>query len=202
MKRLLLALLIGFSMPSYAQEFNQQVLNAFSASYASESAKDYGKAITDLQPAYSEGFYEINLRLGWLNYLLKQYTASEKYYRQAMKLKPSSIEAMFGYINPVAAELKWADVFMTYQKVLAVDPNHSLANYRIALMYYYRKEFATAEKHLQKIVERYPFDYDIVLLLAQTKLALGKTSESKAYYQRALIYSPNNSEIKSVLSKM
>lgn len=187
---------------AFAQDVSQPVLNAFSASYTAEASKDYAKAIAALTPVYNQNSYEMNLRLGWLEYLSKDYTSSARYYRQAIKLKPSSIEAMLGLVNPLAAQQTWADVFATYQKILSIDPNHSLVNYRIALMYYYRKEFASAEKHLARVIDHYPFDYDIVLLSAQVKLALGKLGESKALYQRALLYNPNNQEIKNVLSKL
>jgi tetratricopeptide (TPR) repeat protein len=202
MKSLFTVLLITSLSLTAGAQANEQMVSAFSTSYTAETAKDYAKAIADLKSVYSDQSYETNLRLGWLYYQKKEYKEAQNYYRQALKIKPKSIEAMFGFINPGAALQNWPEVFGMYQKIIALDPNNSLANYRIALMYYYRKEFGSAEKHLQKVAELYPFDYDIVLLLAQTKLALGKIGESKAYYQRALLYSPSNSEIKAVLNKL
>ena len=196
---LLLFLSIGNAR---AQDINSAVVAAFSASYSAETAKDYDKAISSVKSVYSENFYEANLRLGWLCYLKKDYMQAQTYYRLAMRIRPASVEAMFGFINPAAAALNWTDVFSTYQKILAIDPNSSLANYRIALMYYYRKDFASAEKHLQRIWEHYPFDYDTLLLMAQVKLAAGKLSESKQFYQRALLYNPANEEIRKVLSRL
>lgn len=185
-----------------AQAITDAAIGAFTASYASETAKDYNKAINDLKGIYNERFYEANIRMGWLHYLKKDYELAQRYYRLAIKTRPGSIEALTGLVAPAAAAQNWTEVFATYQRILALDPNHSLTNYRIALMYYYRKEFAQAEKHLQRIVERYPFDYDIVLLTAQVKLALGKLGESKTYYQRALLYNPSNTDIRTVLSKL
>lgn len=202
MKSLFTVSLIALLSMKASAQFNDQLVSAFSASYSSESAKDYGKAIADIKTVYSDQSYETNLRLGWLYYQKKDYNEAQKYYRQAIKLRPKSIEAMFGFINPAAALQNWAEVFSMYQKILTLDPRNSVANYRLALMYYYRKEFTSAEKQLQQVIEHYPFDYDIVLLFAQTKLALGKMGESKSYYQRALLYSPSNSEIKAVLNKL
>lgn len=201
MKFILTLSLITLSLQVQAQ-ISDQVINAFSSSYNAETTKDYVKAINDIKGVYSDQSYEMNLRLGWLCFQKKDYNESQRYYRQAIKIKPNSIEAMFGFINPAAAAQNWSEVFSTYQKILTLDPNNSVANYRIALMYYYRKEFASAEKNLQRAIDRYPFDYDIVLLLAQVKLALGKIGESKACYQRALLYNPSNSEIKAVLQKL
>ena len=196
---LLLLLSAAYSARSQASD---AAISAFSASYAAEAAKDYPKAITELQAVYNDDFYEANLRLGWLHYQKKEYALSQKYYRQAMKNRPDSVEAMFGFVNPAAAVQNWADVFTTYQKILAADPANTVANYRIALMYYYRKEWAAATRHLQMVIDHYPFDYDSILLMAQVKLAEGKLAESKAYYQRALLYNPSNDAIKSVIGKM
>jgi tetratricopeptide (TPR) repeat protein len=185
-----------------AQDISDKMVTAFNASYNAEAAKDYGKAIECIKGIYSENSYEINLRFGWLYYLKKDNTSSEKYYTQALKLRPNSLEAMFGYIYPVAALEKWADVFAAYLKILKLDPTNSYANYQVALMYFYKKEFATAVKHLQVVVDHYPFDYDSILLMAQTNLAMGNLADSKSYYQRALLYYPSNEEIKKILSKL
>ena len=203
MKRFILLFFIGsISIQSYAQDISESVITAFSQSYTAETSKEYDKAIGYVKAVYNENVYEINLRLGWLYFSKKDYTQASNYYKQAMKVRPSSIEAMLGFVNAAAALQKWEEVFSVYQKILVLDPNNSLVNYRIALMYYYRKDYVSADKHLQRVVERYPFDYDSLLLMAQVKLAGGKLTESKNYYQRALLYNPSNDEIKKVLNKL
>jgi tetratricopeptide (TPR) repeat protein len=186
----------------YSQDINDKMLSAFSASYSAEITKDYSKAIESLKSVYNENSYETNLRLGWLCYQKKDNTESERYYKQALKLKPGSVEAMFGLVSPCSAQDKWPEVLEIYQQILKIDPVNSVANYRIALMYYYKKEFARAESHLAIVVDHYPFDYDALVLMGQVKLAMGKLTESKAYYQRALLYSPSNDEIKKIISKL
>ncbi len=197
-----LSYILIISCIAQGQEINTQVINAYSASYVSETSKDYDQAIKDIKSIYSEKSYEANLRLGWLSYEQKNYDQSVIYYQLAIKLRPNSIEAMLGYAYPAAALQKWDELFAMYQRILALDPNNLLVNYRLALMYYYRKEFSGAEKQLQKNIEHYPFDYDNVLLMAQVKLAMGKITESKNYYRRALLYNPSNDEIKKVVEKL
>lgn len=201
MRRLLLLCLLLTPLIGKGQ-IPDAAISAFSASYAAEKAGDYAKAIETIQSVHRDDFYESNLRMGWLHYNKKEYTASVRYYRQAIKLRPASIEGLMGFVNPAAALQLWADVFSAYQSVLRLDPSHSLANYRIALMYYYRKEWAAASKHLQTVIEHYPFDYDSILLMAQVKLAEGKVVESKRFYERALLYNPSNDAIKKVLEKL
>lgn len=197
---LFFALVVDFT--GFCQGISDATIRAFASSYTAETAKDYSKAISDLGPVYADDFYEVNLRLGWLHLQKKEYDESKKYYRQAMKVRPSSIEAAFGFVNAAAAKSEWAEVFATYQKILTLDPANSLANYRLALMYYYRKEWGSATARLQHVLEHYPFDYDSILLMAQIKLAEGKMAESRSYYQRALLYAPSNDAIRAVMSKL
>jgi len=205
MKKLTL-IIAGILTMSFAQaqEISERQTSAFEASYTAEAAKDYDKAISLLKAPgiYNERLYEINLRLGWLYYEKKDYSNSEVYYKVASIDNPGSIEALLGFIYPTSAVENWAAVFETYQKILTIDPNHSLVNYRIALMYFYRKDYTNTEKHLKKVLDHYPFDFDCLLLMAQTKVASGKIFEAKTYYQRAQLYSPTNEEIKKALGKL
>ncbi len=205
MKKLILVIAVAFTTSIiHAQEISDKQTSAFTSSYTAEATKDYDKAIGALKVAgiYNERSYEINLRLGWLYYEKGDYPNSEVYYKLACIANSNSIEALLGYVYPTLAVQNWAAVFETYQKILTLDPNHSLINYRIALMYFYKKEYANTEKHLKKVLDHYPFDFDCLLLMAQTKVATGKLSEAKSYYLHAQLYSPSNEEIKKALSKL
>lgn len=203
MKRIFLFwLLAGLSLHGAAQAVSESLIQAFSDSYKKEAAKEYEAAINALKPSYSEQSYEINLRLGWLCYSKKDYASATKYYETAIRLQPRSIEALLGYINPLAAVENWNKVFETYQKILSLDPNHAVANYRIALMYYYRKDFGNAQAHLQKVLDLYPFDYDSMLLMAQAKVAAGKITDAKMWYEKVLLYNPSDSSVRNYLKKL
>lgn len=199
---LLLLVFLSAAGVAAAQGVSEQMIKAFAESYGAESSKDYDKAISALKLLNAETSYETNLRLGWLYYSKKEYVQSVKYYQTAIKLKPKSIEAMLGYVNPEAALQNWNNVFDTYKKILALDPHHSLANYRIGLMYFYRKDYASAQVHLQNVLDLYPFDYDSMLLMAQTKIAAGKLTEGKALYERVLLYNPSDTTAKKALEKL
>src|SRR3954470_18393663 len=109
MKRSTLALVIAMAVTliSKAQTQDDKILSAFTSSYLGESNKEYLAAILKLEDVYDANSYSINLRLGWLNYLKKEYPKSQMYYRKAMALEPKSIEARFGYVNPTAALQNW-----------------------------------------------------------------------------------------------
>lgn len=198
----LFALFAVLSFSCSAQSISESLINAFSDSYKKEAGKEYDAAINALKSNYSEQSYEINLRLGWLCYSKKDYAGAAKYYETAIRLQPRSIEALLGYINPLAAVENWNKVFETYQRILSIDPSHAVANYRIALMYYYRKDFGNAQTHLQKVLDLYPFDYDSMLLMAQTKVAAGKITDAKIWYEKVLLYNPSDSSVRNYLKKL
>lgn len=203
MRKLFLSLCLStVTLGAVAQSIDSKTIFAFENSYKAENNKHYDQAIQDLKGVYQEQSYEINLRLGWLYYSKKDYAQSVKYYQAAIKNQPSSIEAMLGLVNPEAAMENWNSVLETYKKILTIDPNNSTANYRIALMYFYRKDFASAQTHLNKVLNLYPFDYSSMLLMAQTKIAAGKLTEGKQWYEKVLLYNPGDTAIKTVLSRL
>lgn len=173
----------------------------FSKSYAFEYDTQYAKAITpmlEITPAT----YEVNLRLGWLYYLSKDYTQSQAYYKKAIAQEPSSVEARFGLVLPQSALGNWNDVLAVYQEILKQDPNNSIANYRTASIYYSRKDYTNATTYITKVIKSYPFDYDSNLLYGKILIAQGKTADAKKYLSKALEYNPQSTDVKTELKKV
>ena len=136
-----LALLITIGVsPLFGQTF-EATQQAFSKSYDYEKEGTYQKAIDELKNVYLADSYELNLRLGWLNYLQGQFTESSAYYQKAITLKPFSIEAKFGYVYPLAASGNWSLLKTQYLEILKIDPQNTLANYRLGLIYYNAGDF-------------------------------------------------------------
>lgn len=189
MKKVFLVFLMMASMSSFAQvNYNA----AFSNSYENEAKKDYTAAINALTSLNADNHYFVQLRLGWLYYNSLKYATALEAYNKAVVLKPTSIEALLGVANSYSALQKWEDMYKTYEKILALDPNNTVANYRIGLSNYYLKKFDVAESYASKVVKFYPFDYDGNLLMAGIKFAQGKLKEAKSYYESVLLSSPND----------
>jgi len=193
---IILLLLIGF--PAFSQSMDA-LQKAFTKSYEAENAKNYAIAINELKTGYDPHNYVINIRLGWLNYLSKQYTESITYYEKAIALKPYAIEARWGCVKPLSALEDWERVKKQYIEILAIDPQNTVANYWLGVINYNRKDFITASKLFEKIVNLYPLDYDSIIMLAWSKLYSNKPSESKVLFQQALIIRPNDSSALSGL---
>jgi len=185
---------------SFAMSQTQSVIqSAYSKSYTSEQAGSYAAAINDLKPIYKVDNYMVNIRLGWLLYLSKQYTESIKYYNIAISLKPYGIEARFGCVKPLSAIESWEKVKENYLKILEIDPQNTVANYWLGVMYYNAKDYLNSQKLFEKVVNLYPLDYDSIIMLAWCKLNLGKQMDARILFNQALIIRPNDSSALSGL---
>ncbi len=185
----IICLIMAFSIQITAQS---AVINAFKQSYTYEKNGDFKNAVEELKKVYDESSYEINLRLGWLNYQAGGFTESIAHYQKALNFMPYSEEAKFGLILPKAAMGKWDEVIVLYQKILANSPNNTVACYRLGLIYYGKKQYDQAFKNFEKVVNLYPFGYDGLIMFAWTNLQMGKLREAKVLFNKVLLYLPGD----------
>jgi tetratricopeptide (TPR) repeat protein len=193
LKRLLVV--VCFALVAYVAfgQVNQPELEtAFAKSYTLEKNSDYSAAMDVLKKVYDESSYELNLRLGWLNYNAGLFGESVIFYGRAQKLMPYSEEARFGMILPLVSLGKWDDVTKTYDEILLVSPNNTVALYRLGLIYYGRKDYNKANTLFKKVVDLYPFGYDGLLMLGWTSYFLGNSNQAKVLFNKVLLYSPGD----------
>lgn len=175
---------------------------AFSKSYVAENQGNYALAISEMKVIYKDEDYISNIRLGWLNYLAKQYNESIGYYKKAIQLKPFAIEAKFGCIKPLSAVENWEQVKEQYIEILKIEPLNTVANYWLGVIYYNRKDFKSATSLFEKVVNLYPLDYDSVIMLAWSKLFSNSHADAKLLFHQALIIRPNDSSALSGLQQI
>ena len=175
-----------------AQDF-KAIRDAFQESYIQEVTGDFSSAINSLKSVYDEKSYEINIRLGWLSYQAGLFTESVAYYSKAIDLMPYAIEPRFGIVYPGAAMGNWSMVLAQYEKILEICPNNSVAMHRLGLIYYGRKDYESARKHFDKVVNLFPFDYDGLSMLAWSHFQLKNFREAKILFQKALLHTPTGS---------
>lgn len=172
-----------------AQDY-KAIQEAFASSYSLEKAEKYSAAVEVLKKVYDESSYELNVRLGWLSYMAGSFVESTTYYNRAIKLKPYSVEARLGFVYPAAALGNWELVINRYNEILKVDAGNYTSNYRLGGIYYTRKDYATAYKYFEKLVNMYPFDYDALHMFAWTNFQMGKLREAKVLFNKALMNHP------------
>lgn len=170
----------------------KDVIEAFKQSHEYEKKGQLGKAIEALMEVYDGNSYEINVRLGWLNYFNKNYSESMVYYKKAINIMPYALESKFGLVLPAAAIEDWTTVIEQYEDILAIDPQNTLANYRLGMIYYYKPDYELALKHFEKVGNLYPFDYDTIIMIAWSSWRLGKMREAKVLFEHSLMIRPDD----------
>jgi tetratricopeptide (TPR) repeat protein len=182
--------LLGMNVKLQAQD---ATIAAFKDSYTLEKNGEYAKAIEKIKTVYTEDSYEMNLRLGWLNYEAGQYYEAISFYNKAITLRPYAVEPRFGMVYPVYALGKIDEVITQYSKILEIDPQNSTANYRMGAIYYGKANYEKAAIYLEKVVNLYPFGYDGLLLYAWCQYKLQKFREAKVLFTKVLMYNPEDS---------
>ena len=197
-KIVVLLVFCNFFFGLIAQSDNA-VREAIKKSYDSEYQLKYQKAIEDLMGVYEPTSYELNLRIGWLNYKAGKYTESINYYKKAITKMPLSIEAKLGIVYPLGALEKWEQVVDNYLAIVKIDVFNATANYRLALIYYNRGDYGNSWKYLQKYINLYPFDYDGNSLAGWVKYSVGKKEEAYVFFKKALMVNPYDTSFNKVL---
>ena len=187
------------SISAIGQE-HQVLVDAFSSSYAKETAGDYKGGLDVLKSVYDKDHYELNLRMGWLSYLSGLLDESQSYYQRAVSLMPMGIEARFGLIFPLSSMGNWTQVIRIYDEILRIDPMNSIANFRLGLVYYGQNNFLKAKPLFEKVINLYPFDYDGLNMMAWTHLKMGNSREAKILFQKSLLNKPGDTSALEGLS--
>jgi len=169
---------------------------AFASSIDAEKRGDYAEAIKQLAAIYPEhkDNYLMNLRLGWLHYLSREYEESGKYYNAAIDISArKSIEAFLGLTLPMAALERWDGVESAYRSILALDANNYTANLRLGQIYLNRGEYAKAQPLLDKAHTFYPGEYEANLSLGWTHYYMGDRPKARLLLTTALMLVPGDS---------
>jgi len=202
LKKSITAAIAIISLASSATAQNgDEIQKAFKSSYVNEYKANYSGALADLQKVYKADNYELNLRMGWLQYSAKQYSSSMDYYQKAIDLKKYSVEARFGFIKPANEAKQYDKAYEKYEEILKIDPYNSIANYWVGVYYYGAKKYDVAAKYFELVVNMYPFDYDANHMLGWTYLSLGKTTDAKMLFIKALFNKPGDTSATDGLNK-
>ncbi len=200
MVRMVLFTILLLINGSYALDY-QEIKKSYYRSYQYEKTGDYENAIKSLMFVYNEypDGYTVNLRLGWLYYLMKKYANSVFHYKKAIKVAPYSVEAKLGYTLPLLAQKKFSEVESICYQIINTDFYNYYGNLRLSYALRMEKKYETAVKIAQKMLTLYPTDVNFLVELALSQFALGKKEEAKKIFLDVLILDPENITAKEYL---
>jgi len=182
----------------------EEIKEAYQKSYIYEKIGDYNNAVKVLMPIY-ENYpkgYTINLRLGWLFYLLKKYKNSEYHYQKAIKAVPTSVEAKLGLTLPLIAQQKWQRAENVIYQILQTDYYNYYANRRLCYILENEKKYTLMQMVALKMLNIYPSSVPFLVYLAKSYYFLGKTDKAEKLFRDVLILDPENVTAKEFLKRL
>jgi len=199
MIKLALILLLAFSLLSSDEDF-KSIKSAYFKSYDYEQVGKYKEAIKILSPLYKKypKGYTLNLRLGWLFYLQKQYNNSIEYYKTASLANTVAFDPKLGLVRVYLATYSYEEAQTVTTELLKLDHYNYYANLYMAQSLIAQKKYEIAVKIINKMLALYPTD---VLFLEQLLISY-KATHNKYYkdvYESILILDPNNVLVRSTL---
>jgi tetratricopeptide (TPR) repeat protein len=161
--------------PTGSAQFWQDSLTA-------ETNRDYDSALSQVAAYRTAGGspFLANLRLAWLSYLKRDYTNAAKYYNEAERLEPSSINPLLGLMNVSEAQGDPAEIQKAAANVLHVDPLNYQAQMVGAMQQYNAKNYAMALASYRRVLTYYPDDMTALSGEAWSLYYLGQIEKAEA----------------------
>lgn len=172
----------------------EEIQQAYYKSYNYEKIENYSDAIKAILPVYQEypKTYTVNLRLGWLYYLNKNYANSSEHYQKAIKIAPASLEAKLGHLLPLLAQERYKEVEKEAFQILNMDYYNYYGNLRLAFALRMQQKHDTAEKIALKMLAIYPIDVSFLTEYALAKHGQGDIDAAVKTFYDIRILDPEN----------
>ncbi len=166
----------------------------FEQSVALEGEQKYSEALETLNKITGPRAHDyiVELRRGWLSYLLGDYDGAIAAYRQATRLNSQSIEAKLGLMLPQLAASKWADAERTGLAVTRLDPGNYLANSRLAYVYYSQARYPDAAEYYALVLKSYPGDIEMRSGYAWSLFMQQRREAARIEFKKILAVSPSH----------
>lgn len=202
MKKKILLFIVMIAIPVFAMS-EAEIKEAYQKSYQYEESENYVDAIKSIWPVYKEypKTYTVNLRLGWLFYLNKNYANSLDAYERAAQISPNSIEAQLGQLLPLMAQDRNKDVEKIAFQILENDYYNYYGNLRLSYALRKQEKYDSAEKVALKMLTVYPTDVLFLTEYGLTKDGRGEVEKAITVFLDILILDPENVIAKEYLKE-
>ncbi|MCA9039424.1 MAG: tetratricopeptide repeat protein [Planctomycetaceae bacterium] len=165
------------------------------SSFEAEELQNYDEAIEAVNQAIEIGGKQSNafvyLRLGWLNYLNKNYESAIDSYRLASQQAPRAISPYQGLLNCFLALDQTDDAINAAKRILLYSPGDKAANSTIANLYYKKQDYKNAATYYGAIVSLNPEDLETWSSLAWCWAKEGKVKEAENVFLDILAVDPD-----------
>jgi len=177
--------------------FAASIKEIYYKSYDYEKMGAYKEAIKVLLPLYEKypKGYTLNLRLGWLFYLNKNYNNAIDHYKKASMILPTSLEPKLGLAMVYLSAKRYKAAKNAALSVIHTDYYNYYGNSYLAKALLGLKKFEDAKQVAQKMLTLYPTDILFLTLLARSYKGIDP-KKAKKIYEEILILDPNNVEAK------
>ena len=161
---------------------------SWQASLSAESSRDYDSALKQVTAYQSSGgnAFLATIRTAWLYYLKQDYQNAAKFYLQAERLQPSSINPLLGLLRVSEAENDGAGIQKAAQSVLHVDPLNYRAQMASAYQQYTARSYAMALASYRRVLTYYPDDMTALSGEGWSLYYLGQRDEAAIDFQTLL----------------
>jgi len=204
LKKICLIFTVLFVLTISASELSfDEIKSAYYKSYDYESMEKYEEAINSLNPVYEDfpETYTVNFRLGWLYYLDKKYANAMEHLQKALKISPSSVEAMNTMDLIFAAKEEWKKLEEQAAKIINIDYYNNYANYWYSVALKQQKKYDLAVKVDRKMLVVFPTSVTFLQELGENLFLGGDNEESKSVFYSLIILDPTNVTANAYLKK-
>lgn len=126
--------------------------------------------------------------LGWIAFTRDDYTAAERYFRQALDADPLNHDSRLGLAWSLARQdepARWPEAESLCQDILVIQPRNHLAHTCLGVLYDQRDDYPAAEYHLRRTIELDPYNGSYVDLGA-LYVQLARFTEAEEMLAKAL----------------
>jgi tetratricopeptide (TPR) repeat protein len=171
-----------------------EVQKLWAESYAAEAKGDHEAGIAAVRKVIeitglSDNTF-VNLRLGWLNYLLGDYEEALTFYKAAASSAPLAITPLQGRLNCFLELERSDDAIETARAILKLDPMNFRANRTLGDVYYAKQDYSRAGGYYERLVIGYPDNMEIASSLGWCHLNLGQPALAKQIFGNVLAVAP------------
>lgn len=154
--------------------------------------KDTAKAISSFQTTIEQDvdYYNAYIQLGLL-YAAKRNPLALNYYKNALKIDPKSVEALYNTAMYLQENNELNKAIEVYTQILKIDPQNKYANYNLGYIHYeYLKVYSEAAKHFNNAVNCDPKYAEAIYMRGLCYEAMGDVQKAGADYSLALTIAP------------